>query len=462
MSDLLRDAVSGSLEGLEEVSPVAGGETLGRYTLLYELASGGMATLYLGRVLGPAGFQKLVAIKRIHPHLAKEKSFVDMFLDEARIAAGIQHPNVAQIYELGQQGRNYFLVMEYIEGESFARFARAHMTNQARAGKPARMPIRESTAIVADAAAGLHAAHELCAPDGTLLGVVHRDVSPHNILLTYDGHVKLVDFGVAKARGRISTTTDKSLKGKLAYMSPEQVRGKEVDRRSDIFALGIVLYEMTCSRRLFKNESEVDTIRQILDGAIQPPHELIPGYPQALEQVVLKALSYDRGRRYRTAEEMHRELQQVLHELGPPVTAADIGHLMRSAFGDRIRLKQRLRESSASGTIPAADAAAIATDSGSLTFSSLASKLRRAGHALDRGRLRLVSALGGLGRLPAWALALLLAAVMAILTLALGYWALRAIATPEASGRYIPPDSSAGSLGDGPRLATTGQRPRSR
>ena len=441
MPDLFQDSSSAANTGLEDVSPVGSGETLGRYTLLYELASGGMATLFLGRVLGPAGFQKLVAIKRIHPHLAKEKAFVEMFLDEARIAAGIQHPNVVQIYELGQQGRNYFIVMEYIEGESFARFARTLLTAQARAGRPPRMPIRECATIVADAAAGLHAAHELRGPDGNQLHVVHRDVSPHNILLTYNGHVKLVDFGVAKARGRITTTTDNALKGKLAYMSPEQVRGKEVDQRSDIFALGIVLYEMTCGRRLFKNDNEVDTIHQILDGVIQPPTAIVPGYPPALERVVLKALAQDRNKRFKTAAEMHRELQNVLHELGPPVGAAEIGELMRAAFADRIRLKQRLRESSSSGKFPAADVAAISSGSGSLTFSSLASKLRRAGH---RGRLwlqlrvstqvrKLVTLPPRLSQLPPLLLGLVLAGVMALLTLVVGYCALRTTGGGESA-----------------------------
>jgi len=173
-------------------------ETLGRYELKYELASGGMATLYLATVSGPGGFTKLVAIKRIHPHLSKQRHFVEMFLDEARIAARIQHPNVGQIYELGESDRNLFIAMEYIEGESLTRFARIYLTQRRDRGEPTLLPIRECATIVAEAAAGLHAAHELLAPDGSPLGLVHRDVSPHNVLISYDGHVKLIDFGVAK------------------------------------------------------------------------------------------------------------------------------------------------------------------------------------------------------------------------------------------------------------------------
>ncbi|MBN2360502.1 MAG: protein kinase [Deltaproteobacteria bacterium] len=411
MSGVVQALVPTPIEGLDDVSPVSsGGEALGRYTLLYELAAGGMATLYLARVSGPAGFQKLVAIKRIHPHLAKEPSFVEMFLDEARIAAGIQHPNVAQIYELGQVEHSFFIVMEYVEGESLARFARAYLALLREASIPQRMPIRECAAIVAEAAAGLHAAHELRGPDGQPLQLVHRDVSPHNILLTYDGFVKLVDFGVAKARGRVQTTTERSLKGKLAYMSPEQVQARTLDRRSDIFSLGIVLYEMTCGRRLFKHEVEIETLRQILEDEIVPPHNLVSHYPPALEQVVMRALHRDREQRFLTADEMRRALQAALLEIGPPVGASEIAALMQQVFPDRMLLKQRLRESSQRGVIPPAAVAEAATDSGTLSFDSVAEKLADLNAGLGSRRRAL-------------AIACALAAIAA--AVAIGYYALR-------------------------------------
>ena len=316
---------------------------LGRYQLINELASGGMATLYLARASGPAGFEKLVAIKRIHPHLSHERTFLEMFLDEARIAARIHHPNVVQIYDLGESDKTFYIAMEYIEGESLARLAGTVWKQQQANNQKLGLPLAEACYMVAEAAAGLHAAHELRGADNQSLNLVHRDISPHNILVTYDGFVKLVDFGVAKARGRLTSTTDRSLKGKIAYMSPEQILGKEIDRRSDLFSLGVVLYEMTTARRLFKQPNEAATINQILQGHIPQPRTIYSGFPPALEQVVMRALQLDPGKRFQSADELRRALQQLLPTLGSPVSASEVGVLMQRVFKERIELKAQLR-----------------------------------------------------------------------------------------------------------------------
>ncbi|MFH1811647.1 MAG: serine/threonine-protein kinase [Pseudomonadota bacterium] len=333
---------SGSDDPLLE--PMAHGEKLGRYTLLNELATGGMATLYLARVTGPSGFEKYFAVKRIHPHLAKEKHFVEMFLDEARIAARISHPNVVQIHELGVVEKNLFITMEYIEGESLARLMSTVWKKPQSGGHRTRFPLREAVHIIGETAAGLHAAHELCAPDGQHIDLVHRDVSPHNILVSYGGHVKLIDFGVAKARWRIAHTDGGAVKGKIAYMSPEQLQGEPLDRRSDLFSLGIVLYELTTGRRLFKQSADVGSLAQIINVTIRRPTEVLADYPRELEDVVLRALAKKREDRFQTADEMRRALEHVAMSLGPPRGATDLGVIMRTVFADRMQQKSRLRD----------------------------------------------------------------------------------------------------------------------
>ncbi|MEQ8891109.1 MAG: serine/threonine-protein kinase, partial [Sandaracinaceae bacterium] len=258
---------------------------LGRYDIVGRLGAGGMAEILLGRISGPSGFERPVVIKRILPHLHGLREFVDMLLDEGRIAARIGHPNVVQVQELTHEREDLYLVMEYLEGEAASGLAR-----RARARRLRLLPTL-CAYIVAEACAGLHAAHELRSPDGELLDVVHRDVSPQNLFVGYDGTVKVLDFGIAKAAGRITRTEAGMLKGKFEYMSPEQARGDALDRRSDVFALGIVLYELSTQHRLFRRASHTETLRAVIGAEVPPPSEIDPSYPAVLEEVCLRALS---------------------------------------------------------------------------------------------------------------------------------------------------------------------------
>src|SRR5262245_21397103 len=261
---------------------------LGRYQLMLELASGGMATVYLARVAGAAGFEKLVALKRIHAHLAKQQKFTEMFLDEARIAARIGHPNVCDVFDFGEADGTYYLAMEYLLGETVSRLMRK------RTHDPSPWTSHELALlarIVAEAAQGLHAAHELRDDRGEPMHVVHRDVSPQNLFVTYDGAAKVVDFGIARARGRIHDTTTGSIKGKYAYMSPEQVKNQTLDRRTDVWALGAILWEMLTRKRLFRRDSEVDTLMAVNDEAIAPPSSVRSDVPTSFDPIVMGALT---------------------------------------------------------------------------------------------------------------------------------------------------------------------------
>ncbi len=309
-------------------------QRVGRYDVLGRLETGGMAEILLGQLRGPSGFEAPVVIKRILPHLARDPSFEKMFLDEARIAAGVRHPNVVHVHELGRENDDLFLVMEYLEGEPVMGVLRR------AASRGIRVDPMVSAHVLAETAAGLHAAHELKDPDGELRNVVHRDVSPSNIFVTYEGHVKILDFGIAKAADRMTKTDAGLIKGKFAYMSPEQCRGEPLDRRSDVFGLGIVLYEMLTGRRLFQRRTQAATIRAVLEHEIAPPSELAPGIPEELERICMKALSRSRRRRYPTAAQMRSDLKKVLagaYEDGSPEER--LYDLMQRLFTDRIEQK---------------------------------------------------------------------------------------------------------------------------
>jgi hypothetical protein len=287
-----------------------GPERLGRYQLLRKIAVGGMAEIYLARVSGAGGFEKNVVVKRILPQLAESDEVFTMFLDEARIAATLQHPNLVDIYDAGQEDREYFIAMEHLDGadlHTVARVLRERRTS---------MPLQHAVFIATSVAAGLHYAHEKLGLDGRPLRIVHRDVTPQNVFLTRDGGVKLVDFGIAKATNRVSTTTHGTLKGKLAYMAPEQCRAEPVDRRSDIYSLGVLLYELTCGRRPHRGRSEYELLHEIVEGTVPPPSLAVSGYPAELEAIVMRALAPDAAARYQSALAMERDLERFARRNG--------------------------------------------------------------------------------------------------------------------------------------------------
>jgi hypothetical protein len=329
---------------------------IGRYDIVGHLATGGMAEVFLARLTGPSGFERPVVIKRILPHLSRVKEFVDMFVDEARIVAGIRHPNVVDVHELGREDGDLFLVLEYLEGES----ASGLMRRLTSVG--ALLDYRLAAHVVAEACAGLHAAHELTDAEGTKQHLVHRDMTPHNVFVTYDGAVKILDFGVAKVSDRMSSTEAGQVKGKFEYMSPEQCLGKALDRRSDIFALGVVLYEMSTGRRLFKRPTHLLTMKAITEEAIKPPSAIRSGYPKELEGICMKALHRRPEDRFASAADMRRALLAAMRGLesadAAPAEEA-LATLMHERFADRIEAKtdllRRVRAGSTVTELPTAE-----------------------------------------------------------------------------------------------------------
>jgi serine/threonine protein kinase len=301
----------------------------GRYRLKYQIASGGMASVFLGGAAGPGGFEKPVAIKRMHPHLARRQAYVDMFLDEAQITSRINHPNVCQVFDFGETDGAYFMAMEYLLGEPLTTVL-AHV----KKGQLFESPVWHAVAarICASIGEGLHAAHELCDNNGRRMEVVHRDVSPSNIIVTFDGGVKVVDFGVAKARGRIHQTTTGTLKGKFSYMAPEQVSGKQVDSRADVWSMGVCLWEMLTCKRLFRRASEMETLMAVGKGPIPEPWVINPAVPEALGRIALKALQRDQSERYQSARNMSRELEAWLRTQEHPAGMSDVADFLSTTL----------------------------------------------------------------------------------------------------------------------------------
>jgi serine/threonine-protein kinase len=277
-----------------------------------------------------------VVLKRILEHLATRDDFRNMFLDEARIVSRIHHDNVVRVNELGEDDGQLYLVMEYLRGESAAGL----MRRLVREGET--LPLALAAHIVAEAAAGLHAAHELVDEAGEPLGLVHRDASPQNLFITYDGAVRVLDFGIARAAGRFTETEAGQIKGKFAYMSPEQCRGKGLDRRSDVFTLGAVLYELTTARRLFIRDSDMATMRAVCRDPITPPDELVDGYPPSLAAICMRALERARASRQATAEELAGELRSVTRSLSERDPREELAALMRRVFADRVAAKEEM------------------------------------------------------------------------------------------------------------------------
>jgi len=279
---------------------------VGRYVLYGEIASGGMATVHFGRLVGPAGFARPVAIKRLHAQFARDPDFVKMFLDEARLAARITHPNVVSTLDVVAEDDEVFLVMEYVRGASLGQLVRTMRK------RGARVPPLVGAGIVSGVLQGLHAAHEAKNDRGERLDMVHRDVSPQNILVGTDGVARLLDFGVAKASGRLQTTRDGQLKGKLAYMAPEQVRGEEADHRADIFSFGVILYEMFCGVPPYSRGDHMSVMYQHVQGKARPPIDINKELPLELNNLVMKCMSLDKAKRAQTMDELRLSLEKFL------------------------------------------------------------------------------------------------------------------------------------------------------
>lgn len=305
-----------------------------RYQLIGEIASGGMATVYLARLGGVGGFERFVAIKRLHPHLAKEREFVEMFLDEARLAARIHHQNVVSILEIGTSDAGYYLVMEYVEGATLARLN----SDAQSVGKVLPRPVL--LRILLDALQGLSAAHDLEDDAGEPLGLVHRDCTPQNLLVGMDGHSKITDFGVARASSRLATTRSGRMKGKLAYMAPEQMDGDELDRRADLFSIATVLWEGLAGQRLFKAPTETQTMAKVLHKPIPRLSAVVGDIHPALDALCHRALDRDPDRRFQTAVEMADALELAAAEAARAtgVTAIasvrEVAALMQEIYGN--------------------------------------------------------------------------------------------------------------------------------
>lgn len=317
-------------------------ERIGRYELRFELASGGMGSVYLARLDGTAGFEKLVALKRIHPHLAREADCIEMFLDEAKIASRITHPNVCSVFDFGQVDGEYYIAMEYLVGEPLARlFTRVAKLPEQR--RSPLLPLRMAR-IIADACEGLHAAHELKDSNGDLLNVVHRDVSPRNLFITYDGAVQLVDFGVASARERLHKTSTGDVKGTIAYMAPEQLKAGTIDRRIDTWALGAALWEALAVKRLFKRDTTANTMFALLYEDIAPPSKYRPQVPKELDDIALKALARDPDERWQSAREMGQALRRFLSKQDELIGPAELSEWMTELFPQGQARKNQLME----------------------------------------------------------------------------------------------------------------------
>ena len=300
--------------------------TVGRYVLYGELASGGMATVHFGRLSGPVGFSRTVAIKRLHPHYAKDPDFVTMFLDEARLCGRIRHPNVVPTLDVVTTQGEIFIVMEYVAGEALSKLMKA------AAAKKVMMPPRVAATIMSSVLHGLHAAHQTKDEHGRELGIVHRDVSPQNILVGADGTARVLDFGVAKAAGRLQTTRDGQLKGKIAYMPPEQLSGAPVTKQVDIYAASVVLWEALTGRRLFDGETEAIVLARAIEGCVDPPSNHNAFLEPAIDAVVLRGLARDPEMRFNTAREMALAIEQTIGLASP----SEVGEWVEMVAGDEL------------------------------------------------------------------------------------------------------------------------------
>jgi serine/threonine-protein kinase len=302
----------------------------GKYTLIDRIAVGGMAEIFLARQAGLEGFEKTIVIKRIRPHLSKQPNFVKMFLNEAKLAAQLNHPNIVQIYDLGKIGESYFIAMEYIFGRDMRRI----IPKADALGIP--FPMVYALKIASSVCEGLYYAHARTDLYGNALNIVHRDVTPENIFVSFDGTVKVLDFGIAKAANQIEQTRAGEIKGKLSYMSPEQCMGKQLDNRSDIFSLGVVLYEWLTGFKLFTGDSEVAILKSITEGKIYAPSYFKADIPEGVEAILMKALEKDREKRYQTAWEMQYDLDQFLSQYEFTPSNIHLSNFLKQLFNDEL------------------------------------------------------------------------------------------------------------------------------
>jgi serine/threonine-protein kinase len=320
---------------------------LRKYRLIAEIGRGGMADVFLAVVQGPAGFNKLVVIKKTRSEMAHDPDFLAMFLDEARLAARLNHPNVVQTHEVGQDGDRYFIAMEYLDGQPL---------NRIRARATTSFSTNMQVRVLADVLAGLHHAHELCDFDGTALGVVHRDATPQNVFVTYDGLIKVVDFGIAKAIDSSHETRAGMVKGKVTYMAPEQARGERVDRRADVFAVGVMLWEAISGKRMWKGLPELTVVHDLIGNQVPKIRDTVPDAPESLALICDRALAANRDDRYATAQDMHDALNEYLDGAGH-TSARDVGKFVAEKFAeDRAKVKtlieSQLKDVRWSGSFP--------------------------------------------------------------------------------------------------------------
>ncbi len=375
---------------------LASPQKIGRYTIYGKIASGGMASVHFGRLSGGEGFARTVAIKRLHPHLAEDPEFRATLIDEARMAARINHPNVVPTIDVVSEDGELLVVMEYVRGESLSRLWKFEST------RGRQMPLPIVSAVAVGTLSGLHAAHEATSDRGTTLGIVHRDISPQNILVGADGLARVIDFGVAKAAGRLQTTGDGAVKGKIAYMAPEQIATGDVTRRADVYAMGVVLWEMLTGKRLFQGENEAALVAKVLAGVVHPPSRHVPNTPAGLDLLVMTALATDPASRFGTAQEMAETLVRLL----PPALPSEVGRWVEESAGDALAERaERLADiESASGVlmIPARLTSAFEHGSeglplGTFAHASQSSSRSVRGSVLPRRQSRRVMLAGAIG-----------------------------------------------------------------
>ena len=310
-----------------------GADSQQRYRVVEKLESGGMAEVFRAESEGLQGFKKQVAIKRVLPHLSEKKTFISMFLDEARLSAHLSHSNCVQVFDIGVGDNAYFIVMEFVEGANLKSIAEVLK----KAGH--EFPVSAAIFIAIEICKGLSYAHELRDPQGSDLHIVHRDMSPPNVLVTKYGEVKIVDFGLAKANSQLEKSEPGIIKGKFSYLSPEAAMGKDVDARTDIFAVGIILWELLSGQRLFMGETDFQTVKKVQQAVIPPITQLNAAVPPELEKILSRALARDPNARYRTAREFGKDLTKLLFEIGQPVSNFDIAQLVQGAMREKQKKK---------------------------------------------------------------------------------------------------------------------------